>query len=156
MSFAFGFLALTYLTSTREGIKSNIPIKMGILSTIPISSIILLTWIFDNSILPPVTEYSKYFRIFDIAALVYVIIISSKSTIFDPRKGFSYIPFVYGIFLINQVSLLLFSLYGSPSYAITAFLLKDIGLVIFAKIIYDSSVNRKQNLKDLKQPYEGE
>ncbi|MFZ0844042.1 MAG: hypothetical protein WAN80_09220, partial [Nitrosotalea sp.] len=152
MSFAFGFLALAYFTSTRVGIKS-IPLKMGMLSTIPISSIILATWFFNNSSLPPVTDYSEYFRIFNIAALAYVIIISYKSIIFNPRKGLSYIPFVYGIFLVGQVSLLLFSLQGSLSSVITAFLVKDIGLGIFAKIIYDSNSNRKHNLKGLKLPY---
>ncbi|MGA9230141.1 MAG: hypothetical protein WBV92_08310, partial [Nitrosotalea sp.] len=68
----------------------------------------------------------------------------------------SYIPFVYGIFLVGQVSLLLFSLQGSLSSVITAFLVKDIGLGIFAKIIYDSNSNRKHNLKGLKLPYDSE
>ncbi len=81
---------------------------------------------------------------------------SFKSTILNPRKQLTYIPFVFCIFLTGQVSLLFFSLQGSLSSVITAFLIKDIGLGIFAKIIYDSNRNRKHNLKDLKLPYEGE
>jgi hypothetical protein len=156
MSFVFAFLALTYFISSKEGKRSNITLKIAALSTIPISLTILLAWFFNNSSLPAVTDYSEYFRIFNIGTLIYVIAMSSKNTTFNLRKEFSYIPLVFGIFLIGQVSLLLFSLQGSVSSVITSFLVKDIGLAIFAKIIYDHSDKRKHNLKELKPPYESE
>lgn len=154
MSFAFAFLALTYFISSQKGRRSNITLKIAALSTIPISLIILSTWFFNNSSLPAVTDYTQYFRIFNIGALIYVIFMASKNTTFNPRKEFSYIPLVFGIFLIGQVALLIFSLQGSVSSVITSFLLKDIGLAIFVKIIYDSSGKRKKNIKESKTPYE--
>lgn len=74
---------------------------------------------------------------------------SFKNSIFNARKEFIFIPIAYGILLIGQVSLLIFSLQGSPSAVITAFLAKDVGLAIFAKIIYDAD-RRKPSLKELK------
>lgn len=74
---------------------------------------------------------------------------SFRNSIFNGRKEFVFIPIAYGIFLIGQVSLLIFSLQGTFSSVTTAFIAKDIGLAIFAKIIYDAN-QRKPSLKELK------
>jgi hypothetical protein len=79
---------------------------------------------------------------------------SFKNSVFNARKEFSYILLAYGIFLIGQVSLLIFSIQGSLSAVTVAFLAKDVGLIIFVKIIYDSS-RRKSSLKELK-PHTGD
>ena len=79
---------------------------------------------------------------------------SFKNSIFNGRKKFVFIPIAYGVFLIGQVSLLIFSLQGTFSSVTTAFIAKDIGLAIFAIIIYD--INRcKPYLKELK-PHTGD
>jgi hypothetical protein len=154
MSFAFAFLALAYLISSYEGKRTGLVLKISMLSTIPIISTVLAVWFFNNSSLPTVTDYDSYFRIFNICALVYVISMSFKNSIFTSRKEFVFIPIAYGVFLIGQVSLLIFSLQGSFSSVATSFVAKDVGLVIFVKIMHSAN-RRRPSLKELK-PHSGD
>jgi hypothetical protein len=79
---------------------------------------------------------------------------SFKNSIFTSRKEFVFIPIAYGVFLIGQVSLLIFSLQGSFSSVATSFVAKDVGLVIFVKIMYSAN-RRRPSLKELK-PHSGD
>jgi hypothetical protein len=113
------------------------------LSVASVFSIILLAWYFNSTGLPTSTDYEEYFRVFNICTLGYVTIKSSESIILKQRKEFSYPILGYSILWMGQVSLLFFSLYGKSSYVIGAFLLKDIGLVVFIRFIYNLDIKSK-------------
>jgi hypothetical protein len=119
---------------------------------IVIIPILLSVWLFNNSSLPESTNYHQYFRMFDVCVLMYVIVISFRNSIFKQEKGLSYTLIGYSILLSGQVALTLFSLQGGFGNAITAYVAKDVGLLIFVKILRDAS-GLKSTLKKLKTEY---
>jgi hypothetical protein len=143
MSFAFTFLALAYYTSANHVRKSStVALKFITMSTIPIFFMLLSTWFFNNTIFPIFAEYDDYFRVYNICALGYVFIKSLFHLASNVRRELSYFPLACGILLMGQLFLFAFTLDGSFSAVIAAFLAKDVGLAIFGIMLYDTHTGR--------------
>jgi hypothetical protein len=152
MSLAFTFLALTYYTSSEEGKRSKMrAIKYTGLSTIPIFSIILSAWFFNGGSLPAFTQYDEYFGLYNVCALGFVFIKLLKNSKSKKVQDVNYLLLAYGILWMGQISLLVSSLGGNSSTAITAFFAKDVGLAIFAIMQFHAN-REKPVLKELKYP----
>jgi len=143
MAYGFTFLALSYHHSTKEVGKADVFIlKISALSVIPVFAMLTLTWFSNNSNFPPFIIYDKYFRVYNICVMGYVFIKSFQYSISHVRKDFIYLPLAYGILWAGQFSILFFTLDGSLSAVVVAFLAKDVGLAIFVIMLHRMSKSK--------------
>jgi len=153
-AYGFTFLALSY-HHTRKDRETNTPIlKISILSIIPVFAMLTITWFSNNPSLPPFSSYDEYFRTYSICALGYVFIKSFQYSVSHVRKDFVYLPIAYGILWIGQFSLLFFALDKSLSSVVAAFVAKDVGLAIFAIMMYWISKGKPSLNVGIKTPDE--
>jgi hypothetical protein len=131
-TFAFVFLATTYLFSSRKSKSSQILGEITIsLLIIALASSFILAFVAPQFAFAGYLQANVYLRIFNVICLAYIAICTLRSYVKNPDRTTIWIPFGFIFLAISQYSLLFWYIDSSFSAFVGSLIARFIGLGIF-------------------------
>jgi hypothetical protein len=112
-TFAFIFIAITYFFSKKSTKNSTLTWKVVLTLLVAVLIISFLIISMPDITLPDYRSTRNYFRVIDLAIILYICIHTFRSHIEKPDQKTIWIPLSFTILLVSQYSVLLFQLDGS-------------------------------------------
>ncbi len=145
-TFAFVFIATTYLFSNMKSKKSQLLGEITIsLSTVALIALLLFAFVIPQFTYASYSQSNVYVRIFNVICLSYVAIYTLRNHVKNPDPKTIWIPFGFIFLAISQYSLLFWYIDSSFSAFIGALVARFIGFAIFLFVAYQAfySSNKK-------------
>jgi hypothetical protein len=131
-TFAFVFLATTYLFSNRKSKSNQVLGEITIsLVIIALASSFLLAFVAPQFAFAGYSQANVYLRIFNVICLSYIAICTLRNHVKNPNLTTIWIPFGFIFLAINQYSLIFWYIDSSLSAFIGSLVARFIGLGIF-------------------------
>ncbi len=146
-TFAFLFIAFTYYFSKKPNKNSPLIWKVALIMLAAALIVSFLILSISGIALPEYRNTSDYFRVLDMAIILYVCVHTLRSHIEKPDQDTIWIPLSFIILLVSQYSLLLFQLDRSFSAFFAGLILRlvflSIWLIISFEAFYHSGKRRR-------------
>jgi len=136
-TFAFVFLATTYLFSNRKSKSSRVLGEITIsLLIVALASSFLLAFIAPQFAFAGYSQANVYLRIFNVICLAYIAIYTLRSHVKNPDPTTIWIPFGFIFLAISQYTLLFWYIDSSFSAFVGSLVVRFAGLAIFLFVSY--------------------
>lgn len=149
-TFAFVFIATTYLFSNRKSKRSQLFGEITIsLLIIALSISFLLAFVAPQFAFAGYSQANVYLRIFNVICLSYIAIYILRSHVKNPDPTTIWIPFGFIFLAISQYTLLFWYIDSSFSAFVGSLVTRFIGLAIFLFVAFQTfySSNKKKGTK---------
>jgi hypothetical protein len=136
-TFAFVFLATTYLFSNRKSKSGQVLGEVTIsLLIIALASSVLLAFVAPQFAFAGYSQANVYLRIFNVICLAYISICTLRSHVKNPHPTTIWIPFGFIFLAMSQYSLLFWYIDSSFSAFVGSLVVRFASLAIFLFVAY--------------------
>lgn len=146
-TFAFVFIATTYMFSKRDSKKGQLIAEITIsLLTVALAAILIVVFVDPKYAYLSYLSANVYIRIFNLICLCYISLYTLRSHVKNADPSTIWIPLSFIFLAISQYSLLFWYLDASSSALAGSLFTRYVGLAIFLFIAYRSfySVDKKE------------
>ncbi len=147
-TFAFLFIAFTYFFSKKPNKNSPLiwKVALTLLAFALVASFLVLSS--PGIALPEYRSTSNYFRVLNLAIILYVCIHTLRSHIEKPEQKTIWIPLSFIILLVSQYSTLIFQLDNSLSAFFAGLILRLVFLSIWLIVSYEAFYPSEKRRRD--------